>query len=215
MMDNKLPGFVVVEGPIGIGKTTLTKRLAEYFNGELLLEEAEENPFLERFYQDPKASALPTQLFFLFNRHKQLKKANQSDLFAPTLFADFLFEKDRLFARLTLDEDEYALYDQVYQNLSVQQVKPDLVIYLQAPSDVLVKRIRQRGRKSEQAINPDYIQSLSSAYTDFFYYYDEAPLLIVNSSGLDIVNNEAHFLALVEQIQSHKSGKHYFNPVSI
>lgn len=214
-MASKLPGFIVVEGPIGIGKTTLTKRLAQHFNGEMLLEAAEENPFLERFYQDPKSSALPTQLFFLFNRHKQLKKANQSDLFAPTLFADFLFEKDRLFARLTLDEDEYALYDQVYQNLSVQQVKPGLVIYLQAPTEVLLKRIRSRGRRSEQAINPDYLQSLSTAYTDFFYYYDDAPLLIVNSSGLDLVNNEQHFIELVEQIQSHKSGKQYFNPVSI
>jgi len=215
MMEVKLPGFIVVEGPIGIGKTTLARRLAEYLQAEQIFEEAEENPFLEKFYQDPKSSALPTQLFFLFNRHKQLKKATQSDLFSPTLVSDFLFEKDRLFARLTLDEDELALYEQVYQNLSIQQAHPDLVIYLQAPTDILLKRIRQRGRREEQGINPEYLQSLSNAYTDFFYYYDEAPLLIVNSSGLDLINNEEHFQALIEQIKTHRTGKHYFNPVSL
>jgi deoxyguanosine kinase len=215
MSNNSTPSYIVIEGPIGIGKTTLAKKLAERFNAEQIFEEAEENPFLDKFYSEPENGALPAQLFFLFNRHKQLKKACQADMFSPTIISDFLFEKDRLFARLTLSEDELTLYEQVYNNLSVQQVQPDLVIYLQAQPGTLIKRIRQRGRANERGINPLYLEEICGAYTEFFHYYDQSPVLIVNSSGLDIVNNEAHLDELIEQIRQPNTGRQYFNPVSL
>lgn len=204
--------FIAVEGPIGVGKTTLARKLSEVLGSELILEEAEENPFLERFYQDPKTGALPTQLYFLFQRVRQLQEVRQSDMFAPVRVADYLIEKDRLFARSTLDSDELRLYEQVYDNLTIDSPKPDLTIYLQAPVNVLLERIRKRGRSVESPITKDYLQKICEAYTDFFYYYDESPLLIVNASGLDLVENEADFNMLLEQIARTKRGKNYFNP---
>lgn len=204
--------FIAVEGPIGVGKTTLAKKLAEVLGSELILEEAEENPFLERFYQDPKTGALPTQLYFLFQRVRQLQDVRQSDMFTPVRVADYLIEKDRLFARSTLDSDELRLYEQVYNNLTIDSPKPDLTIYLQAPVNVLLDRIKKRGRSVENPITKDYLQKICEAYTDFFYYYDESPLLIVNASGLDLVENETDFNMLLEQIARTKRGKNYFNP---
>ncbi len=204
--------FIAVEGPIGVGKTTLARKLAEVLGSELILEQAEDNPFLERFYQDPKTGALPTQLYFLFQRVRQLQEVRQSDMFTPVRVADYLIEKDRLFARSTLDADELRLYEQVYNNLTIDSPKPDLTIYLQAPVDVLLNRIRKRGRSIENPITKDYLQNICDAYTDFFYYYDESPLLIVNASGLDLVENEADFNTLLDQIARTKRGKNYFNP---
>ena len=206
------PRYIVVEGPIGVGKTSLAKRLADSLQGEMLLEAAEENPFLERFYHEPRHAALPTQLFFLFQRARQLQELRQSDLFAPVRVADFLMEKDRLFAQLTLDDDELRLYEQVYASLTLDAPQPDLVIYLQAPLEVLRSRIQKRGRKFERVIESDYLERLIEAYTHFFYYYTATPLLIVNAAEIDLVNNQQDFDLLLEQICQVRRGRHYFNP---
>ncbi len=204
--------FIAVEGPIGAGKTTLARKLSESFSAELLLEAAAENPFLEKFYQDAKTGALPAQLYFLFQRTRQLQELRQGDMFAPNHIADFLVDKDRLFARVTLDADELNLYEQVYENLTINAPVPDLVIYLQAPVNVLLKRIRKRAVAMEYTITEEYLDRLSNAYTDFFHYYNTSPLLIVNASGIDLVNNEADYQQLLERIETTTSGRHYFNP---
>jgi len=206
------PRYIVVEGPIGVGKTTLAKRLAETFGSDLLLEGAEENPFLKRFYRDPRSAALPTQLFFLFQRARQMQELRQADLFQPVRVSDFLMEKDRLFAELTLDEDELALYEQAYAHLTPEAPAPDLVIYLQAPVEVLVERIRGRGRPEERGLDPAYLERLVEGYTRFFYDYGQAPLLIVNAAGIDFANSEDDYQLLLEQIRTVRRGRHYFNP---
>ena len=206
------PRFIAVEGPIGVGKTSLTKRLAETFNYELLLENAEENPFLDRFYQNPKQHALATQLFFLFQRAQQIEESRQSDLFEPVRVSDFLIDKDRLFAELNLEKDEYNLYHKVYQHLVIDAPKPDLVIYLQAPTEVLLQRIQKRGIPSEQMIELEYLNQLNRAYTEFFHYYSDSKLLIVNSAEIDLVDNDEDYEQLVTYILSLPNGTHYFNP---
>jgi deoxyadenosine/deoxycytidine kinase len=205
--------FIVVEGPIGVGKTTLARRLAETFSGELLREQAEDNPFLDRFYRDPKGNALQTQLFFLFQRARQMQELRQRDMFSPLYVTDFLLDKDRLFAELNLDDDELMLYNQVYQTLALQAPRPDLVIYLQAPIEVLHKRIAKRGIAHEQFINSDYLARLSNAYASYFYAYNDSPLLIVNASEIDLVESEQDFAELLKQIQTIKNGRHFFNPI--
>jgi len=209
---NKLPGFIAVEGPIGVGKTTLAKRLAESFNYETLLEQAEQNPFLERFYQDPRGGALPTQLYFLFQRHKQIQELRQGDIFQQVRVADFLIDKDQLFAQVTLDDDELKLYQTVYQQLTIDAPTPDLVIYLQAPTDILLERIQRRGVEAERAIDANYLEHLNEAYTRFFYFYDNAPLLIVNATEIDLVNNRQDYRDLVSYLLNINSGRHYYNP---
>jgi len=204
--------YIAVEGPIGVGKTSLSKRLAETFNYELLLERSEENPFLDRFYLDQRQHALATQLFFLFQRVQQLQEIRQDDLFQPVRVADFLIEKDQLFAKQTLDPDEYELYLNVYNHLTINAPLPDLVIYLQAPTEVLLNRIQSRGIASEQHIERTYLTSLNEAYTEFFHYFDRTSLLIVNSSEIDLVNNESDYQQLVDYIKGLPSGTHYFNP---
>ncbi|MGB1401183.1 MAG: deoxynucleoside kinase [Pseudohongiellaceae bacterium] len=206
------PRFIAVEGPIGVGKTSLTKRLAETFNYELLLENAEENPFLDRFYQNPRQHALATQLFFLFQRAQQIAESRQSDLFEPVRVSDFLIDKDRLFAELNLEKDEYDLYHKVYQHLVIDAPKPDLVIYLQAPTEVLLQRIQKRGIPSEQMIESEYLNQLNRAYTEFFHYYSDSKLLIVNSAEIDLVANDEDYEQLVTYIMSLPNGTHYFNP---
>lgn len=208
----KPPRFIAVEGPIGVGKTSLAKRLAETFNYEILLEKPEENPFLERFYHNPQQNALATQLFFLFQRARQIQDLRQDDLFEPVRVADFLIDKDQLFARQNLDQDEYALYQQVYEHLTIDAPVPDLVVYLQAPASVLMHRIQKRGIDAEQNIQRDYLENLNAAYTSFFHYYDRSPLLIVNSAEIDLVDNEADYQQLVAQILAGPNGTHYFNP---
>ena len=206
------PRFIAVEGPIGVGKTSLTKRLAETFNYELLLENAEENPFLDRFYQNPRQHALATQLFFLFQRAQQIEESRQSDLFEPVRVSDFLIDKDMLFAELNLEKDEYNLYHKVYQHLVIDAPKPDLVIYLQAPTEVLLQRIQKRGIPSEQMIESEYLNQLNRAYTEFFHYYSDSKLLIVNSAEIDLVANDEDYDQLVTYILSLPNGTHYFNP---
>ena len=207
------PGHIVVEGPIGVGKTSLARRLAENRGCDLLLEAAEENPFLERFYQHPQESALPTQLFFLFQRARQIQSLRQGDLFCSARVSDFMLEKDPLFARVTLSDDELRLYEQVYAQLSMEIPPPDLVVYLQAPVEVLLQRIARRGRNGERFITATYLQKLVDAYAHFFYSYEDAPLLIVNASEIDPVARDEDFELLVSQMYNLHSGRHYFNPI--
>ncbi|MDH5408502.1 MAG: deoxynucleoside kinase [Gammaproteobacteria bacterium] len=207
--------FIVIEGPIGVGKTTLAKRLAESFGSDLLLEEADDNPFLDRFYRDPKSVALQTQLFFLFQRAQQMQDLKQADMFQPVRVADFILEKDRLFAELTLDDEEFKLYEQVYSHLTLDAPRPDLVIYLQAPVDVLLRRVNKRGRNYEQGINGEYLSKLNEGYTRFFYDYNASPLLIVNAAEIDFADNEDDYQLLLDHITRISSGRHYFNPTPI
>ncbi|HSG11580.1 MAG TPA: deoxynucleoside kinase [Gammaproteobacteria bacterium] len=213
-MSTDRPGYIVVEGPIGVGKTSLARRLAESYESDLLLEGADENPFIERFYADPRAGALPTQLFFLFQRARQMEAMRQADMFQPVRVSDFLMEKDRLFAELTLDPDELKLYEQVYAHVTVDAPVPDLVIYLQAPVDILMKRIARRGIHYERRIDADYLQRLSEAYARMFLYYQASPLLIVNAAHINLVDSDADYNALLEQIHMTRKGVQYFNPMS-
>ncbi|WP_239017373.1 deoxynucleoside kinase [Seongchinamella sediminis] len=201
-----------MEGPIGVGKTTLTKRLAATFNYQVLLEEAEQNPFLEKFYRNRQQAALATQLFFLFQRAQKIQDLRQADIFEPVRVADFLIEKDPLFARINLDREEFQLYDKVYQQLTIDSPRPDLVIYLQASTDVLLSRIESRGIAAEQVIERSYLERLNEVYSEFFLYYDGAPLLIVNASEIDLASGDADFSHLVDYLLDIRSGRHYFNP---
>jgi deoxyadenosine/deoxycytidine kinase len=211
--DNMWPGFIVVEGPIGVGKTSLARRLSQHFGSDVLLEQPDDNPFLERFYQSRRQYALPTQLFFLFQRARQLQQWRQGDMFRPVRVADFLLEKDAIFARLNLDSDELRLYDQVYGQLRIEIPAPDLVVVLQAPVEVLHERVRRRGIGYERGISRDYLAAISDAYTQFFYHYDAAPLLIVNAAQANFVDSEADFAMFVEHLKRVRSGRHYFNPL--
>lgn len=208
------PRFIVIEGPIGVGKTSLAKRLAKSFASELILERAEENPFLERFYRNRRHAALPTQLFFLFQRARQIEQIRQADLFSPVRIADFLIDKDRLFAELNLDANELALYDQVAATLELDPPKPDLVVYLQAPASVLLRRIASRGIGYEQSIDEAYLERLGDAYARFFYDFDAAPLLIVNAASIDPIHREADYQELLQMILRIRHGRHYYNPAA-
>jgi deoxyadenosine/deoxycytidine kinase len=209
------PDYIVVEGPIGVGKTSLAKRLASTFKTDLMLELPAENPFLERFYEDPKTAALPTQLYFLFQRARQLEIFRQTDLFRPIQIADFLIDKDRLFAEVTLSQEEFDLYQQAYNRTAVEAPVPDLVIYLQAPIQVLLDRISERGIHYERRLSEDYLTKIANAYIDFFYHYNKSPLLIVNTADFDLVNNADNYAMLLEQICNLKTGKQYFNPLEV
>ena len=206
------PAYNPGEGPIGVGKTTLAKRLAASFDCQTMLENAEENPFLDRFYRNRREAALATQLFFLFQRSQKIHDLRQADIFEPVRVADFLIEKDPLFARINLDNDELQLYQRVYQQLTIDAPRPDLVIYLQAPADVLLGRIENRGINAEKTIERDYLERLNEVYSEFFLYYDDAPLLIVNASELDLANNDADYMHLVDYLLDIRNGRHYFNP---
>lgn len=215
MNTHKPLSFVVVEGPIGVGKTSLARRLAETLHAHVLLEGADTNPFLERYYEDPRRAALPTQMYFLLQRARQIQDLRQNDLFRAACVADFLLDKDRLFAQLTLQSDELHLYEMMYASLALNAPAPDLVIYLQAPVDVLVARVRKRGHAYERHIDANYLKKISDAYTEFFYRYDQAPLLIVNAAEIDLVNRDEDYTQLLERIRSIRSGRHYFNPSPI
>lgn len=204
--------FIAVEGPIGVGKSTLARRLADVLGYQTLLEQADANPFLERFYRQPRLHALATQLFFLFQRSRQMAELRQGDMFQPVRVADFLIDKDRLFAQTNLDDDEYTLYDQVYQQMTIDAPTPDLVLYLQAPVSVLQERIQQRGIAYERDIDRDYLERINEAYSQFFLYYDAAPLLIVNATEIDFAHSDQDFQQLVDYLGTIHSGRHYFNP---
>lgn len=207
--------FIVVEGPIGVGKTSLARRLADSLGGELLLEQPEENPFLERFYRNGRTSALPAQLFFLFQRAKQLEELRQNDLFAPRVrVADFHIDKDRLFASVNLDSEELSLYEQMYERMEMEPEEPDLVIYLQASVDALMQRIARRGLSNDRFIDRSYLEQLTEAYARHYHNFDSAPLLIVNASSIDPIGNDADYGQLLERVRQTTSGRHFFNPVA-
>jgi len=208
------PRFIVVEGPIGVGKTSLARRLAASFDGQLVLEHVEDNPFLERFYRSGRQAALPAQLFFLFQRARQVEKLRQSDLFSSVRVADFHLDKDRLFAEVNLDREEMALYEQICTKLDVESPVPDLVIYLQASVDALLGRIARRGVSYERSIDRNYLERLTDAYAKYFHAYDAGPLLIVNASSIDPVHNDADYEALFQQIQQTTGGRNFFNPIA-
>ena len=212
--DKASPRYIAVEGPIGAGKTSLARRLAESLSADLVLEEVYENPFLERFYQDGASAALPAQMFFLFMRARQLETLRQPDLFASVRVSDYLYAKDRLFAELNLNRDELELYDQVEATLAVDAPVPDLVIYLQASVDSLLERIARRGIAYERVIDRRYLEKLTDAYARFFHAYNDGPLLIVNASQIDPINNDADYEQLFQQIERTTGGRHFYNPVA-
>ena len=208
------PRYIAVEGPIGAGKTSLAKRLAESLSADLVLEEVAENPFLERFYRDGQSAALPAQMFFLFARARQIEGLRQSDMFSTVKVADYLFAKDNLFAEMNLTSEELALYQQVVDSLNIDAPVPDLVIYLQASVDSLLTRIARRGIGFERAINRRYLERLTDSYARFFHAYNEGPLLIVNASQIDPINNEVDYEQLFQQIEKTTGGRHFYNPIA-
>jgi deoxyadenosine/deoxycytidine kinase len=203
--------YVVVEGPIGVGKTTLVHKLAESLNAQPLLERPQENPFLEKFYRDPARHALPAQMFFLFQRMNQLRDLAQTDLFDSRVVSDFLLDKDPIFARLTLGDDELNLYQQLYDHLSPQAAAPDLVIYLQAQPETLIERVRKRGVAMEAGISEVYLYRLCESYSRFFYHYDAAPLLIVNTEHLNPIERAEDFALLLSRIKTMRGKREFFN----
>jgi len=206
--------YIVIEGPIGVGKTSLAKKLADSLSADVLLEEVYENPFLERFYRDGQSAALPAQMFFLFARARQIEDLRQADMFANVRVSDYLFSKDQLFAELNLSADELNLYNQVTSSLNIEAPVPDLVIYLQSSVDALLERIARRGILFERAIDRRYLERVTEAYARFFHAYNDGPLLIVNASQIDPINNEADYAQLFQQIERTTGGRHFFNPVA-
>lgn len=202
---------IAIEGPIGVGKTSLAYRLATHLNAELQLENADENPFLPRFYEDRRRHALAAQLFFLLSRAEQARSLNQGQLFSPITVADFILDKDPLFARLNLDDAEYRLYQQLYDGLKPTTAAPDLVIYLQAGSETLLERVKKRSRPYEQTMNESYLAEVARTYSEFFYHYDSAPLLIVNCERLNFAEREADFMLLLERIENMRGPREFFN----
>jgi len=205
-------GYIAIEGPIGVGKTSLAQALSREFNARLILEDAEANPFLTRFYNDADKYAFPAQVYFLLSRYNQQRELAQQDLFSRTTVADYLFAKDRIFASLNLDPEEMALYDRVFGLLDAHMVRPDLVVYLAARAEVLAERLRKRKRNFERYMTFDYLERVSEAYRDFFFYYDEAPLLVVDSSEIDFVGDSADLADLIREIDRAKPGVQYFIP---
>ncbi len=212
MSQTPTPKYIVVEGPIGVGKTSLVKILAREFNGRVLLEKTEDNPFLGEFYKDPKRFGFQTQIFFLLSRYRHLQEISQMDLFERSTVTDYFFPKDRIFASINLEPSELALYQQLYFLLNPNIPKPDLVIYLQASTDVLLDRVANRGRDYEVPIKPDYLEALNQAYNDFFFSYTGSPLLVVQTTDIDFVNNRGDLDDLLHQIRQMKKGTQYYVP---
>jgi len=205
--------YIVVEGPIGVGKTTLARLLTDELQARLVLERVDENPFLRRFYEEGKRYAFPTQLFFLLTRYRQQQELAQQDLFRQSMVADYLFAKDRIFAQINLDADELALYRQLYSLLDARLPKPDLVVYLQARVDVLVDRLRRRAREYERYVTREYLERIAEAYREFFFYYDETPLLVVNSSEIDFVAHSNEMEDLIREIREMGPGVQHYIPL--
>jgi deoxyguanosine kinase len=205
--------YIVIEGPIGVGKTSLTRLLTKEFNARTILEKPEENPFLPRFYEDRKKYAFQTQIFFLLNRFQQQREIAQLNLFNQVTLCDYLFARDRIFASLNLDEDEFALYEQIFHLVSGRIPSPDLVIYLQARPEVLHHRIRSRNNAYERGIDPDYLRTITEAYNHYFFHYNQSPLLVVNTSEIDFVNRAEDRDQLIREIKQMKKGTSYFIPL--
>ena len=206
--------YIAIDGPIGVGKTSLAELLAVEFNGTTLIEEVDTNPFLPKFYENIRKYSFQTQLFFLISRFQQQKDMFQQDLFSSTIVADYLFAKDRIFAYLNLSEDELGLYEQVYRLLDTRIPRPDLVLYLQASTDTLLERIKKRNKSFEKSIGEDYLEQLVEAYNRYFFYYSDTPLLIINTTDIDFVNDPADLTNLVREIRSMKGGSQHYIPVA-
>jgi deoxyguanosine kinase len=205
--------YIAVEGPIGVGKTALARRLAAEFGSRLLLEQVEENPFLRKFYEDPERHAFQTQLFFLLERYREQQELGQLDLFAQGVVADYLFAKDTIFAAITLSPDEFQLYRQIYQLLDQRLPRPDLVVYLEARPEVLLRRLRKRDRDFERGMRPEYLERLTEAFREYFYHYTEAPLLVVNCSDIDFVEHGGDLADLIKEIRGMKQGVQHYIPL--
>jgi len=206
--------YIVIEGPLGVGKTSLAAKLAERINGQTLLENTEDNPFLDKFYQNPRRYAFQIQMFFLLRRYQHTMEIHQKGLFKRIIVSDYLFDKDRIFARTNLDDDEFWLYEQLFQLLKKRIPPPDLVIFLQANTEILMERIRKRDMEYERAINFKYLDEINQAFNDFFFHYSDAPMLVVNASNIDFVNIPEDFEDLVNEIKKMKSGTQYYIPMS-
>lgn len=205
--------YIAIEGPIGVGKTSLAKMLAAELGGELLLDQTDANPFLEKFYRDRKRYALPTQLFFLLTRYQQQKDLSQLELFQKMIVSDYLFDRDRIFAHINLDKDELRLYDEIYSLLESRITRPDLVILLQARPEVLKERIRTRGMRSERDISLEYLEEVGEAYKDYFFYYSDSPLLVVDATEIDFVRSREDFEDLLREIKGTRKGTWYYMPL--
>jgi deoxyguanosine kinase len=205
-------GYIAIEGPIGVGKTSLAQALGLRIGARIVLEDTDSNPFIARFYQDPEKYAFPVQLYFLLTRYNQQRQLAQQDLFAQATVSDYLLAKDRIFARLNLDPDELVLYEGVYRLLDGQLARPDLVVYIRARVEVLAERLRKRNRTFERHISMEYLESVSAAYRDFFFYYDETPLLVVDSSEIDFVDDPGDLEDLLREIDRTVTGSHYYVP---
>lgn len=210
MNDGRL---IFIEGPIGVGKSSLAHLLSEQMGGRLVLEKVEENPFLGRFYEEPERLAFQTQLFFLLSRYRQLGDLRQKDLFSEVTICDYFLPKDRIFAQLTLDDEELSLYDQIYSLLNPKLPRPDLVVYLSASTSVLMSRIRQRGRIYEKYISYQYLEAVNEAYNRYFFGYEETPLLVVSTTEIDFVRSRSDLEDLVRQVDTQRAGKVYYNPI--
>jgi|TARA_B110000914_G_scaffold219475_1_gene228190 deoxyguanosine kinase len=206
--------YIIIEGPIGVGKTSLSNKLALEWDADLVLENVDDNPFLSKFYKNPREVSLQTQLYFLLTRTRQVQAFKQQDIFSNARVSDFMLQKDRLFAQVTLNNEEYDLYDQLYSYMAVDIPKPDLIIYLQAPINTLIKRIKKRGRDFEKYIDAEYLERLNAMYLKFFNTYNASPLLIVNAEDIDFINNENDYKNLLDKIYSIEKGRHYFNPLA-
>jgi deoxyadenosine/deoxycytidine kinase len=207
------PRYIAVEGPIGVGKSALAQILSERLGARLITEGAEENPFLRGFYADRRKHAFPAQIFFLLSRFQQQQALFQQDLFSQSIVAEYMFARDRIFASLTLAPEELALYDRLYELLGPRVVKPDLVVYLQARTDVLLDRIRKRGRDYERAIDAAWLEALARAYNEFFFHYDDTPLLVVNASDIDLEGSPEEVDALVNVVRKHRRGRQHYVPM--
>jgi len=204
--------YIAIEGPIGVGKTSLALKLAEHLGAKTVLEEVEKNPFLDSFYKKTEKVAFPTQIFFLLNRYRQQQELIQKDLFHSIYITDYMFYRDRLFAYMNLTDDELALYEELYTLLSRKLLKPDLIIYLDGSVPALMKRIRKRGRKFEYDITEEYIEAAKNTLHYFFFHYDESPVLIINTDNCDFINNNSQFEDLITELNNIKGGKNYYNP---
>ena len=213
MTEPKIPRYIAIEGPIGVGKSSLAKLLAQKYASRLVKEEVEGNPFLERFYENPRKFAFQTQLFFLLSRYRQQRELAQGDLFEAGLVCDYILAKDKIFALINLEDDEISLYESIYKLLVSTLPKPDLVIYLQARPEVLLSRVRKRGIAYERNISLDYLRTLSDAYNEYFFHYNETPLLVVNTSEIDFVESPRDLEHLVREVKSVKRGTQHYIPL--
>ena len=207
------PRFIAVEGCIGAGKTSLVNLLGKQFDAQVIREMDEENPFISKFYQDRESFGFQAQVFFLLNRYNQYMGLAQRDLFSSVVLVDYLFQRDRVFAALNLKDQELKLYDQIYSLLNTKVPKPDLVIFLQASTDMLRSRVEKRGREYEVFMDPDYLDNVNKSFNNFFFYYSETPLLVINTNKIDFVEKKCDLEQLIIKINSHRIGREYFNPL--